>query len=337
MKQDTRILLAEYVTGGGMAPETPDAALLHEGELMIEALVADLRQSGHLDLTVLRDARLPIPPNWRDDPRIDVIPIDGAISFDLAWRRQLERCDAVWPIAPETAGVLERLTRQAEASDASLLGCPADAVKLTSSKLATTRRLALAGIAVIETHPMAAIDQPDHWPVVVKPDDGAGCDGAEILPTLDDYRLWRARVTDPARYVVQPLLQGCASSLSVLIERGHARLLSVNRQHVHVEQGRFHLSHCTVERPCGSREDLQRLTAEIAAALPELSGYAGIDFIDTEQGPVVLEVNPRLTTSYATLRATTGINAAELVLRLRLESPGAMPSTSLTADAECLP
>ncbi|MFO1418625.1 MAG: ATP-grasp domain-containing protein [Methylotetracoccus sp.] len=332
MKHETRILLAEYVTGGGLAPEIPDAALLHEGELMIEALVADLSEAGQHQLTVLRDARLPIPRSWRNEPRIDVIPIDGAIPFDLAWGRQLDRCDAVWPIAPETAGVLERLTRQAEASDASLLGCPADAVRLTSSKLATAHRLARAGIAVIGTRSIPCADRPDQWPVVVKPDDGVGCGGAEILPTLDDYRLWHARVADTARYVVQPLLQGRASSLSVLFERGRARLLSINRQHVHVEQRRFHLSHCTVERPCGSREDLQRLAAEIAAALPELSGYAGVDFIDTEQGPVVLEVNPRLTTSYATLRETTGINAAELVLRLKLESRGGMPST----DAECL-
>jgi predicted ATP-grasp superfamily ATP-dependent carboligase len=47
-----------------------------------------------------------------------------------------------------------------------------------------------------------------------------------------------------------------------------------------------------------------------------LWGYAGIDFIDTDAGPLALEVNPRLTTSYAGLRRAMGINPALLVLEL---------------------
>jgi predicted ATP-grasp superfamily ATP-dependent carboligase len=41
-----------------------------------------------------------------------------------------------------------------------------------------------------------------------------------------------------------------------------------------------------------------------------------VDLIETAGGPVVVEVNPRLTTSYAGLRRAIGLNAAELVLGL---------------------
>ena len=59
---------------------------------------------------------------------------------------------------------------------------------------------------------------------------------------------------------------------------------------------------------------LARLGGRIAAAIPGLWGYVGVDLVATPSGPVVLEVNPRLTTSYCGLRSALQINAAELVL-----------------------
>jgi predicted ATP-grasp superfamily ATP-dependent carboligase len=41
-----------------------------------------------------------------------------------------------------------------------------------------------------------------------------------------------------------------------------------------------------------------------------------VDLVATASGPVVLEINPRLTTSYCGLRPALHLNAAELVLRL---------------------
>ncbi len=54
-------------------------------------------------------------------------------------------------------------------------------------------------------------------------------------------------------------------------------------------------------------------------------GYVGVDIILTERGPVVLEVNPRLTAAYAGLHASIGCNPAGLVIDL-LRSPAAMPA-----------
>jgi predicted ATP-grasp superfamily ATP-dependent carboligase len=66
----------------------------------------------------------------------------------------------------------------------------------------------------------------------------------------------------------------------------------------------------------------ENLTKEIAEALPGLWGYVGIDFIENhELGPLVLEINPRLTSSYAGIRQATGINVAEQILRLRHADP----------------
>ena len=52
------------------------------------------------------------------------------------------------------------------------------------------------------------------------------------------------------------------------------------------------------------------------AAIPELWGIIGVDIIDSKNGLQVLEVNPRITTSYVGLKESTGLNPAALVLDL---------------------
>ena len=50
------------------------------------------------------------------------------------------------------------------------------------------------------------------------------------------------------------------------------------------------------------------------AALPGLRGYVGVDLVLTDSGPVVIEVNARLTTAYLGVRAVLDENVAALAL-----------------------
>ena len=61
----------------------------------------------------------------------------------------------------------------------------------------------------------------------------------------------------------------------------------------------------------------------IVQAIPGLFGYFGVDLAMTATGPVVIEVNPRLTTSYVGLAAALGVNVAERVIASALRrDPG---------------
>jgi predicted ATP-grasp superfamily ATP-dependent carboligase len=73
------------------------------------------------------------------------------------------------------------------------------------------------------------------------------------------------------------------------------------------------------------------LAARIAAAVPGLWGCVGVDLISTPGGPVVLEINPRLTTSFSALRRATGLNAPAMVLGL-LESDRSEPDPTRRHD-----
>jgi predicted ATP-grasp superfamily ATP-dependent carboligase len=151
--------------------------------------------------------------------------------------------------------------------------------------------------------------------VVVKPDDGAGCQETFAFRERAELRQWLKQHAAPGQ-VFQPLVRGEALSLSVLAcERG-ARLLACNRQHIRFAGHRIQFAGVSVNALTDLHGRYAQLASAVVAALPGLWGYFGIDFIDTAEGPVVVEVNPRLTTSYAGLREALGINAARLVLDL---------------------
>jgi predicted ATP-grasp superfamily ATP-dependent carboligase len=321
-----KVLVFEYVTGGGMAAETVPASLLREGGLMRDALLRDLSDIPEVRPVALRDARYAVAAAMA--PLADWIAVVEPGEAGQRFRERIEAADAVWPIAPETGGVLEHLCREVERAGKPLLTSPTAAVRIAAGKRATAERLEAHGVPVVPTVPWEASAPPPSFPVVVKPDDGAGCEGTRLLETPEDWdRFAETRPAGP--YVVQPLVEGEALSLSVLFGHGQARLLSGNRQRVVRERGGFVLKGCWVNAIEDDLGVFRTLAERLGQVLPELWGYAGVDLIRSERGLHVLEVNPRLTTSYAGLRRSTGLNPAKLVLDLWRE--GKLPEFEATA------
>jgi Predicted ATP-utilizing enzyme (ATP-grasp superfamily) len=60
--------------------------------------------------------------------------------------------------------------------------------------------------------------------------------------------------------------------------------------------------------------EFEVIAKNIVNCIPGLSGYVGIDLVLSEGGPLVIEINPRLTTAYAGLRQSLGKNPAEWIL-----------------------
>ncbi|MEW6037852.1 MAG: ATP-grasp domain-containing protein [Pseudomonadota bacterium] len=323
------ILVFEFITGGGLRHAPLPPGLAAEGELMLRALVDDLLEAPGVRPLILRDDRL----DFDCLPRgVTATPIAAGDDLDRVWQEAIGRCDAVWPIAPETGGVLERLCRQVERTATPLLNSPASAIAIAASKLATARALERHHLPAVPTLPWEARQDDPPAALVVKPDDGAGCEGARIVGSGCDF------APGPGDWVAQPLLEGDALSLSALFSHGRARLLSCNRQRVEKTGDGFALRGCIVNALDDPDGCWQTLACGVAAALPELWGYAGIDLIRTADGPVILEVNPRLTTSYAGLKAATGENPATLVLELhrtgRLPPPRTQRGTPVTQNLE---
>lgn len=306
-----RIFVFEYITGGGLLGAGLPPSLVREGELMLRALVTDLAALSGVECCITRDARLPattLPADCRT--------VHHQAEFVRAWAESMATADAVWPIAPEHEDVLEGLSHAILAAGRPLLNSAPAAVQATAGKLQTIRLLEARGVPVVPT--FGAGDRlprlPGPW--VLKPDDGVGCLGVRLCRDRDDLcRHWEQLPATPP-FIAQPFIHGTAASLSLLAKDGEAALLSVNRQRIAVIDDALVLLGCVVNGLGAGDPRLRRIAGDVAAAIPGLWGYVGVDFIAAAGGPRVLEVNPRLTTSYVGLRESLNLNPAQLVLDL---------------------
>lgn len=312
-----RVFVFEYLSGGGPLEGDGDgkaaAELLPVGCAMRDALVEDLLQVEGCQVTAAACAQAPLQ---HAEARRTQAPVGESM---LDWvARQATAHDVAWIVAPETGGLLARLCLQTDA--ARWLGCEHAAIAIASSKRATLARLAAFDIAT----PLACADWPDTTRWVVKPDDGAGSvDTRTHLGRDAAERDLAARTGSPC--TLEPWVEGEPLSLSLLCAAGSTELLSVNRQHIElvpdgcVAYRGVALGACSLRSERGTA--LRQLARHVARAIPGLRGYVGIDLVwHATRGPVVIEVNPRVTCAYAGLSASLGRNlAGELLAAHEIE------------------
>lgn len=297
---------ARYDSGGGSL-----ACAGFQADRSLHAVLSDLSRLPGVDITLLRDpglAHLALPA------AVHVIPCMPAEAAELL-RHYVEHADAVWPVAPESNAMLERASCQVLDCGRLLIGSQPEAVSVAASKYHTSRVLKAAGIAVVDTCRLedALPEGASAW--VVKPDDGAGCSETSMYA---DRAAARAAIEerDPGTYVMQPYIHGAHRSISMVCADNRVLLMSVNEQRIAVFDNQLHYMGSTVNGVREQQRECRALAEQVMAALPGLWGYVGIDFIMGADGPVVLEVNPRVTVSHAGLRQSTGHNPAQLLLNL---------------------
>lgn len=308
-----RLLVFEFITGGGFVNDILPASLMQEGRMMRDALLQDLRSIENLQLLVLSDERVE-QPQESEGVLLDIKQGTDLVSYLQNIKADY---DAVWLIAPETDGILVNWQQFFKQENKQVCLSTRKALMLCQNKLETTHHLQKAGINCVSSQkyqPSITIDAGS-W--VLKPIDSVGCEDVYLIETEQQW-LSRAQTLDKQReYLIQPYIKGVALSLSALFYQGKATFICCNQQHLNLKSNEFQLHACTVNVQQEQSLDYQILCSKIAQSIPGLWGYSGIDLIKTEQGElVILEINPRLTTSYVGIKQATGINVAAQVLGL---------------------
>ncbi len=309
-----KILVFEFITGGGYAQQVLPVSLANEGMLMLNALLLDLAVLSDIQITVMQDWRcthLPLPKNAK------AVLVSKGQSIDDLMQQLIECVDAVWLIAPETDAILSNLSQWVEAKLKILLNSSSAAVALCSDKLSTKQYLEQHAIPLVKTLQLDTFLQDFDAPWVVKAKDGVGCLENYYVSSQNGLNSINSQIKRSSDYIIQPYINDNSLSLSCLFKEGKAWLLCCNRQIISVQQGRFELSACEVNIAYSREAELQQLIDKVAIAIPGLWGYVGIDLVQTESGELlVLEINPRLTTSYAGIHSALGINVASLIIAM---------------------
>lgn len=317
------IFVFEWVTGGGLLgmASLEGFPLLAKGRSMATAIAADFRASG-AEVSMLSDPRVP-GMQVEGCERIEVAsPAEYNFKFDLL----ASEADAVFLIAPETDGILLSFARRCEILRANLISPSSEFVAITTNKWETTQRLSAAGVAVPKALKASAdetLPAELNYPAVIKPIDGAGSVNTRRLDSAEDY------TPPPAgQFVLEGYVTGQAASIGVLCGPAGMTPLPATWQRLSDDGQMRYLGGQLPLLP-----ELHDRAATIALralkALPPARGFIGIDLVLGEatdgSEDVVIEVNPRLSTSYVGLRAAIDENLAGLILQAANGQPTKMP------------
>ena len=329
----TKLFVYEYLTGGGIDPALAAegslqdlSALIVEGRAMRDALVKDLLELDGVQVNFATSRFETVDPALTHSRALSGESITAFVA------RMARESDWVWVIAPECDGLLLRLRDAVGA--ARWLGCSKEAIRITSSKSATAACLNDHGIPVTPSlEPGQAHEPGQRW--VVKPDDGAGGLDTFIFDNFtdacDEYDTRAAAGRNP---VLQEWVDGEPMSLSLVCGERGAELVSINRQLIGIPDGVaagrkervVEFSGVDIDRFDRHGEQgvvLEALAQRVVSALPGLRGFVGIDLVwHPLRGPVVIEVNPRLTAAYAGLSAKLGRNLSADLLAAHGVSSG---------------
>ncbi|MBY0521947.1 MAG: ATP-grasp domain-containing protein [Gemmataceae bacterium] len=308
-----RIFVYEYTC----AHDIGNASLATEGWAMLDAVMRDFAALTRVEVTTLLATMAAEPAAW---PCRRV----SKDQEEHAFRREAAAADYTLVVAPELDGILYERCRWVEEAGGRLLGPSSSAVRLTADKLALSQYLRKHGVATPECHLLGMGTMPATFslPAVLKPRDGAGSQATFLLHEsreIADCVAASRQEGWTGELLLQPWVRGLAASVAFLIGAGGFLPLPATAQELS-NDGRFHYQGGWTPLPAGLAERATRLARSAVETVPGLRGYVGVDLVLGEsadgRGDRVIEVNPRLTTSYVGLRALARENLAEAMLCL---------------------
>ncbi|NOX54620.1 MAG: ATP-grasp domain-containing protein [Planctomycetes bacterium] len=289
---------------------------------MLLAIADDFARGEKTETVVTWDERLGLFPLSNIDARVVSSPAEEQALF----RQLVQWADATLVIAPELDAALTERRRQVDALGGRYLGPDLDAIRLCSDKLATCQWLEQNNFPTVPTHALSMEGPPpppEAFPVVLKRRDGAGSQGMQLVSNETEWTLalQDASQTGPLdRLVWQPFISGRSVSCLVLIamDRSQLEVFPPADQRL-TEDRRFSYQggRLPAELFDATRGVIIQTARRVCEDLSGLRGFVGFDWIVPESEPahpLIVDVNPRLTTSYIGYRALARENLARRLL-----------------------
>jgi tyramine---L-glutamate ligase len=300
-----KILAIEHFTA--FDPESP---LAGEGLAMLSSVVQDLAD--------LPDVRVAAAVKRAES--LTDLPVEPFLIEEMAPDERASAAssfDGVLVIAPEMNRVATDLAISLEVAGATLLSPPARFVEWASDKLAVARSLPTIS-------PPTNGDYADGGDFVVKPRDGVGClatafvDESRLNDAVDAIR----RSGYDGELIVQPRVTGRAMSVAVVGRKGKRPIILPAAEQKFDETMDAKVPTLRSLTYQGGRLPIVGVQDRVASLIHSLwnavapfDGWFGVDFILADDGrDVIVDVNPRLTTSYLGYSRLLAGAAAQLII-----------------------
>jgi predicted ATP-grasp superfamily ATP-dependent carboligase len=177
---------------------------------------------------------------------------------------------------------------------------------------------------------------------------GVGCDGSRRLSgrEIRAHKQLKHQCDDMYDWIVQPWMPGQAFSRSAIVDRQRvAHWLPVTRQHLSITDSIAYQGGCVEPELAEQIPELQSLLETTLSSLGgRPRGWIGIDFLwddqNDEQPLTIIEINPRLTTSFVGLCAAGAPDLAAAIVAAALGQSFKLPEkwdrVNFTASGETM-
>ena len=306
------IFVYEHMCGGlsdDLAERAADS-LFREGGAMLAALANDFAAAG-LTTNVMLSRSVELDRFQGVTTHLVESPEQALGLFD----QLASECDWTVVIAPESAGTLRAMAGRVMELGGRLLGPSLEVIELAGDKHRTAEHLLAHDVPAprgrqIEAGRALPLDL--NFPLVVKPRDGAGSEGVRVVNAPEEIA---ANLALTREMRIEELRQGTHVSVAVLTGSGGNLPLVPCLQRLS-DDGRFSYFGGRLPLSDALASRAVNLALRAVATLPPCFGYLGVDLVlgERESEDAVIEINPRLTTSYVGLRRACRGNLAAAML-----------------------
>jgi len=329
LKSEQNLFIFEFISGGGFNKENIPSSLFCEGYGMLKSIIEDFSLIG-FKISTLLDNRIHF---LRNDLNVKNIKfIHPSEDYNEKFSELAENNDFILIIAPEFDNILYNLNKIVEKLGKENLGVNLEAIDLGTHKLKTYKFFN-------ENHVNTPITFKIPWKentldidfikdkmeelgtsIIIKPEDGVGAESIFIidnLKELNDFIIRFNTIEDKSdNYILQEFIKGENLSISLIGTGENPIILSINSQIINLDKKNKTLQYLGGFTPIKNFKKLKKLIQKELNKLnfSNFCGYFGIDFILEKSGKInLIEINPRLTTSYLGIKKATEKNLANLI------------------------
>ena len=298
-----KILIYEYITGGGLINEDLTSDLMFEAKLMTNSLYRDCLKSKNISFKYFQDYRLNSIQKSNS-----VIVRDKKQIYNV---RFLKKFDWILPILPENDSILYNYISFLEDNGCKKISSDKKTILLLSDKLRFYKFCIKNDILTIPTYNSISYKKLKcTGNYIIKDRFGAGCSYIKICNDINNIN-----PKNFTKKIIQPYFNGDDYSVSVFFTKNNFKFLTINKQYIVEKDNRFlKLEKILVNVNTISLTKISHMLSKLKRLLPGLIGYIGIDIIIKNSNIYIVEINPRITTSFIGLYEALGINLIDLFI-----------------------
>jgi predicted ATP-grasp superfamily ATP-dependent carboligase len=273
-----KILIFEYITGGGLIENKLNYSLLNEANIILDSLIKESKNTVHF----FCDYRHKYKNN---NNAILVYPNNKDIIFDSNF---ISKYDYFLTICPEIDLILFNYVKKIRQK------------KITNIHLSDNKSLLIASdkLMLKDTCNQYMILNPDSYSsnsknnkFITKDRYGCGCNNISIIS--NPLR------KNSSNMIHENYIPGKSYSANLYIKDSGYKLISINQQHISRKNTSLKLDSIDVNIYPSFNNMIYKFIDDILNVIPGLRGFIGFDFIFNNDKIFLIEINPRFTTSMA--------------------------------------